>query len=372
MPRILHTADLHIDSRFESLPPEKAGLRRKELFGTMEKIISLTNENRVDLLLIAGDFLESDCVFYDTLEALAGLFAQTPARVFISPGNHDCIGPDSPYRSVGWPGNVHIFSSRRIARLDIPAMNTSVYGAAFDTPSCPRSLLSGFRSDGLLGVNLMVMHADVGGSAPQYNPVSEEELTASGLSYFAAGHIHKHSGILSAGKTLYAYPGCPEGRGFDETGEKGVILGDIGADGHALGFVPTAARRCHALTVDLTGNDPAAAALRALEGVPESDLVKLTLTGEAGADGLQTEAIGAALAGRFFHLVLLNRTRAGAGLWEGAETSSLRGLFLSQLRHRYANADSEQEKELLELAARYGLAALDNRNPPEAKAVSGI
>ena len=44
------------------------------------------------------------------------------------------------------------------------------------------------------------------------------------MDYIALGHIHKFSGIKRIGNTYYAYSGCPEGRGFDEEGDKGIIF----------------------------------------------------------------------------------------------------------------------------------------------------
>ncbi len=57
-----------------------------------------------------------------------------------------------------------------------------------------------------------------------YGPISQQDLAASGLAYAALGHIHQYSGLQRAGRTVWAYPGCPEGRGVDETGDKDVLL----------------------------------------------------------------------------------------------------------------------------------------------------
>ncbi len=48
------------------------------------------------------------------------------------------------------------------------------------------------------------------------------------MDYVALGHIHAYSGARTAGRVPYAWPGCPEGRGYDECGEKGVIIADVG------------------------------------------------------------------------------------------------------------------------------------------------
>ena len=65
-------------------------------------------------------------------------------------------------------------------------------------------------------------------------------------------------GLRRAGETWWAYPGCPEGRGFDETGEKGALLVTLDSSGAEAEFVPLAMRRYEILTADMTGDDPAA------------------------------------------------------------------------------------------------------------------
>lgn len=84
------------------------------------------------------------------------------------------------------------------------------------------------------------LHGEVGVPSSRYDPVSEEELAASGLDYAAFGHVHAFSGLRRAGDCFYAWPGCPEGRGFDETGEKGVIIADVERGGVKLRFAPSA------------------------------------------------------------------------------------------------------------------------------------
>lgn len=61
----------------------------------------------------------------------------------------------------------------------------------------------------------------------------------------------------------------------------------------------------------------------------------------------------------FFSLQLRDETRLRQDVWERAEEDSLRGIFLRKLREKYNSAQSE-ERELIEQAARWGLAALDN------------
>ena len=61
-----------------------------------------------------------------------------------------------------------------------------------------------------------------------------------------------------------------------------------------------------------------------------------------------------------FYLELQDRTTRCRDLWEHCGEDTLRGLFLRDLRQRYDAAPEEEKPRLLQ-AARFGLAALENR-----------
>ena len=113
-------------------------------------------------------------------------------------------------------------------------------------------------------IHLMTLHGDVAGQG-RYGPHPAGDIAESGLTYLALGHIHACSGLQRAGETCWAYPGCPEGRGFDETGEKGVLFVTV-EDDHTVSarFVPLAGRRYEIVEADVTGKDSAGEALRAV------------------------------------------------------------------------------------------------------------
>ena len=49
-------------------------------------------------------------------------------------------------------------------------------------------------------------------------------------------------------------------------------------------------------------------------------------------------------------------------LWARAAEDSLRGLFLRDLKSRLDSARTEEERQRITMAARFGLAALDHRD----------
>ncbi len=360
--KILHAADFHLDSPFDALSEEKAVLRRREQRDLLDRIAALANDEQVQLVLLAGDLLDSATSYFETQEVLHRAFSSINAEIFIAPGNHDYYCPKSPYAYFKFPDNVHVFSSPIVGCFALPHLGCRVWGAGFNDPYS-RPLLPGFKVPDNDMIDIMVLHGDTSGD--DYNRVREGDITASELSYLALGHLHTFSGIRQAGRTTYAYPGCPEGRGFDETGDKGVIVGTVGKDGAELRFVPTGARKYAVQSVSLTGEDDvASAALAALPQHTERDIYKLILTGEF-AGGIDTTALKDALDDRFFHLSVTDQTRPPIDIWADTGDDTLRGSFLRLLKERYDSAD-DADKAVVTRAVRYGLAALDNREEYEA------
>ena len=188
-----------------------------------------------------------------------------------------------------------------------------------------------------------------------YAPIAPEEMAGSGLHYLALGHIHQYSGLQKAGDTYWAYPGCPQGRGFDETGEKGVLLVDVDADSVSARFVPLARRRYEILSVDLTGAESALGAIEAaLPPDTQDHIYRILLTGEGETPDLA--ALERALSGRFYGLTLRDHTRLPRDLWRRREEDTLTGLFLREMQ---SLCEQEPDNEVYQLAVRFGLAALE-------------
>lgn len=360
MIRILHAADLHLDSPFEGLSEEKAALRRSEQRELLRHIAQLRAESGAQLVLLAGDLFDSLRPWPGTEEALRLALAEMDVPVFISPGNHDCFQPGGLWSRLRPPGNVHIFSSAQPKGIKLEGLGVQVWGAAFqDRSSGP--LLRGFsagREPGL--TQLLCLHGEVGAPASRYDPISEAELAESGMDYAALGHIHAFSGLRRAGDCFYAWPGCPEGRGFDETGDKGVIIADVEPGDVKLRFVPVCTRRYELLSVDA-----AELAGFSLPEGSERNIYKLTVTGEADAPP-DLAALRQRLEPACFGLRLRDATRLRRDIWERAGENSLRGEFLRRLRSRYEAAPDEAAREAVTRAVRWGLAALDGGEEAEA------
>ena len=357
MLKFIHAADFHLDSAFAALPPEKAAERRREQRQIMGRLAEAVRAWETDLVLLSGDLFDGQ-PYPETVEAVTEALAEMAVPVFLSPGNHDPFGPESPYAG-DWPGNVHIFRTPQMESVPLRSLGAMIHGAAFTAPTQEAGLLRGFAApqDGL--VHIGVLHGELGQESV-YGPVTREDIAASGLAYLALGHVHKRTEPLRFGGTTAAWPGCPEGRGFDELGEKGFYAGVLQDGQVTLRFVPLGRHRYWVLPVDVTGRDAAEAVEAALSAGAEGDLCRILLRGESS--GLDLNALQRRFAGRCEYLELRDETILPQNLWKRAEEDSLRGLFLRQLREKLESAETEAEREIIRQAARFGLAALEGRD----------
>lgn len=373
--KLLHASDFHLDSPLSGLTPEKGARRRGELREIPRRLGALAKAEGVDLVLLPGDLLDGARVHPETVRALADALGAMEVPVFIAPGNHDSYHDRSPYAAPVWPDNVHIFTAPGMEGVELPRLNCVVHGCAFTAPRREDDPLSGFSAprDGKL--HLLCLHGEVG-KAGDYAPIDPKSLEDSGAAYAALGHIH--AGVSGrAGGTLWAYPGCPEGRGFDELGPKGALvvsfdesarLAATSPDGPPaapveLGTVPVAAKfvpvckrqyRIESVNVD--------SFTQALPEGESPDLVRFLLTGESRF-APDLAALTAQAAPHFFHVELRDRTTLPTDLWARAGEETLTGLFLREMRARIEAAPGEERDKLL-LAARFGLAALEGGEDP--------
>ena len=350
--KILHSADWHLDAPISGKSEEQARFLRQELSEIPEKIADLAKKENCDLMLLAGDLFDGSYTkdsFRKVYEALAG--AKIP--VFITPGNHDYCQPNSPYKAEVWPENVYIFDYAAIETVEIPGLDCTVYGAGYEAMDCP-SLLDGFRVSGKGKWQIGVLHADATNPSSDYCPVTPQQVRMSGLHYLALGHIHKGDSFR-AGDTLCAWPGCPMGHGYDETGIKGALLVDLGQE-TSLRFLPLDGPKFFDEEVDV-GADPKQALAGKLPGVTTEDFYRITFVGYSNELDLE------ALKREFSHvknLELRDKTIPEKNLWSAVGEDSLEGMYFSIL-HDGLDTESEVLKQRIKLAAQISRQILDGQ-----------
>ena len=350
--KILHSADWHLDAPMTGRSEEQARYLRQELRKVPEKIGKLAKQEHCDLMLLAGDLFDGSYT-QDSFRAVYAALEDVKIPVFITPGNHDFCQPNSPYLAENWPENVHIFKHPAMEAVHLPTLDCTVYGAGYEAMDCP-ALLENFRAEGDSKWKIGILHGDATNTSSPYCPVNPQQVRLSGLDYLALGHIHK-SGSFRSGDALCAWPGCPMGHGYDETGIKGAILIELGDDAR-WEFRPLDTLRFYDEEVEV-GVDASQALTTLLPGVSTEDFYRVTLTGYS--DGLDIEA----LASQFAHvknLVLRDKTIPEKELWSAVGEDSLEGMYFGIL-HDGLDTESEVLQQRIKLAARISRQILDGQ-----------
>lgn len=297
--RFLHTGDLHLDSPVEGLaaeaPPDVMSVLRNATTDAWRAIVRLAITERADFIVVAGDVFEvasptllGQTRFRDGLAELAAAGIGS----FVVHGNHDPMDGRSWAPSLAFPDAVHRFGT--IAGESVPVMRDGVEIARIHGRSYPRSSVSDnyaaeFRADPSAPFSIGLLHTNVGDRPGHHNyaPCSIEDLRASGMGYWALGHIHQPGQVLADPPAYYS--GIPQGRDPGELGARGCYVVDVdGAGGVAARFVATDVVRWQPLDVsiaDLAHDDALRDACRSVidEAIAASDgrslIIRLRLTG---------------------------------------------------------------------------------------------
>ncbi len=360
--KILHCGDIHIGAE-ESFLGEKAYSRRRETLLTFEKIIDLCKDNEVKVLLIAGDLFNSNNIPKSFAEdVVSKIRTANDLTVVYAAGNHDPYNPTSLFFGLELPENLYILGGDEM-HFDFPKLNLRVYGrsfeAAFSEGKSQPSLIP--PEDGV--INISLLHGETTSDlSSRYNAITKEYIESSKMDYIALGHVHEYSGIGKIGNTYFAYSGCPEGQGFDELGQKGVLMGNIGKGICDLEFVPTA-RRLHIfekINVSETGisADSILNFLNQKYGDSfRNNLYKIELMGEVAEDiKIDTADLNVRLNEQLYFAKIKNSSTLKLDLSSVSKEPSLRGIFVKRMLKKIDEAD-ESEKPKLISALNLGLKA---------------
>lgn len=319
---ILHSADWHLDTAFASHPEKRRKRLKQELRKVPGRILELVQSHHPDLVLLSGDLLDGKGT-PESVELLRHTLRQMQVPVFISPGNHDFCAPGSAWVEESWPENVHIFTSG-LEHVVLPELGCRVYGAGYQSMDCP-PLLQDFRAEGEETYCVAVLHGDPVVRNSPCCAITAAQVRESGLDYLALGHIHK-AGSFRAGDTLCAWPGAPMGRGWDETGDKGVLLVTL-TDTSEVKTISLDVPRFFDLEVEVE-EEPRLSLEAALPAAGSEDFYRIVLTG-TGAPDLKK------LYQQFAHfpnLELYDRTEPPVPLWTDMEGDSLRTTYFRLLQ----------------------------------------
>lgn len=282
--KFVHFADLHLDTKFDSLNsikgmPEK---RRLEQRRVLKEIIEYVEINDIDVLFISGDLYEQNYIRKSSIDFLNGLFKKIPStKVFIAPGNHDPFIANSFYNTYKWNENVHIFKDE-VEKIELE--DADIYGYGFGDFYCNDSGVEDIKIENPKKVNVLITHGSLDGAGEdfkQYNPISKAKLRKIGFDYVALGHIHKPYFNDEKNQTII-YPGSPMSLGFDEQGKHGFVTGRITEEELKIEFVETDKRQFIEKGIDISNIANLEELVEMIQELPidEQNFYKIVLEGK--------------------------------------------------------------------------------------------
>ena len=351
--KIIHCADLHLDSSMSRLP-EKAPERRAELLSTFKRMINYARENSVDAIIIAGDLFDTKNVSATAKNAVRDAITGNPQIDFYYlRGNHDA---DSFLAALEvLPSNLRLFGDDWTAYAKGGIKITGAEMTGDHRRLCSSLELS--ADD----INIVVLHGQVTEStAKNAEDIDLRELRSRGIDYLALGHIHAYREWPLDSRGCCCYPGCVEGRGFDECGEHGFVLLSIDEEKKTIEsqFIPFARRRLFTVNTDISGltktTEIEEAVRAAIGDCTSDDLLKIVLTGEVDVEceknltQLETD-----LRDSFYFVKVTDETGLKIDYNDFEHDISLKGEFVRAVKARDDLSDGEKAAVI-----RYGLKAL--------------
>ncbi len=340
--KLIHCADLHLDSPMEAnLPAEKARERKNEILSTFAKLVRLADESEVSAILISGDLFDSTHITKKTESYVLELIRSHPNLYFFYlAGNHD--RGNVLHRLEEKPENLCLFDD---------GWRSYTFGEVTITGSekpVPDTLK--LRPDTL---NIVLMHGQerAGKGVGGEDIIRFATLKNKHIDYLALGHLHEYRTAKIDDRCLACYAGCLEGRGFDECGHKGYVLIETQNNRITHRFIPIARRELHTVECDITGFssqlDLEERLLNAVEGIPSSDLVKAVLVGNCPPEALKDTAhLASVLSERFYFAKLRDNTRLLIRPEDYRNDISLKGEFVRRVMASNLSA-SEKERVIV-------------------------
>ena len=216
--RILHTSDLHIIS-----PGDIA-------CQSLDRLVNLSNQAGMDLVIIAGDLFDSNVVDEELLLSVIEQFKAIKAPTVILPGNHDCLMPGSVFdKDAIWSSilNIHIFKAIAGETFFFNDLGISVWGkpnSSFTSQSRPMTGIPEFQENGYWHIG--VAHGYYAGTdlhLPYSYQIAEDEIASSNHDYIALGHSVAFRDVCLEPVKAY-YSGSPSESNI-------VALVDLSKDG---------------------------------------------------------------------------------------------------------------------------------------------
>ena len=352
--KIIHCADVHLGSSLTTnYDTNTARIRQAELFATFSNMLDYAEKNDIKAIIIAGDLFDKDngikTVKTNVMKAIS---SHKDISVYYLKGNHD---NDSEMDEI--PENLFVFGDEW-TKYSI-GENKSIIISGVELNRGNKGIVYNALSLEPENYNIVVLH----GQQSKYDAKEEAEiinlkaLQNKNIDYLALGHIHSYSESRLDNRGVYCYPGCLEGRGFDEPGKHGFVLLDV--DEATLEakrtFVPFAKREVFHEEVDVSNTTTSFEVSELLKkriqalGCTQDDIVEFVLVGNVPIDyEIDETFIKQQLQDNVYYLKLKNRVSIKVDYSQFELDESLKGEFV-RLVYADDSLTDEEKNEIIKV-----------------------
>ena len=403
MVRLIHTADLHLDSAFSSrFSKEEAEERRRNLLIAWNKLLQYGIERKVQAILISGDLFDSPVVSRSTMEIFLSSIRKNPEiSFFYLRGNHDTkntfrfrddlpknlflfskegkkyrlkeklvlLGqefygterrnefPEEPYgteRRSEFPEESYGTESL----LELPEEPEELVEEELLSPSSSKEAVQSIWNLKEEDCNILMLHGTLRDGGPEVQNeqgISLKQLSRYPIHYLALGHIHQRA-EGKCGSLNYIYPGCLQGRGFDEEGEKGFYYVEIEEETKEIKaeFVPLKEGAFRIIPLFLSEEDGTLDAEEKIreslkkEGAEAKDSVRIILKGEKRAgEERNLRYLEKQLEEEYAYIEIKEETKLKLRKEEFIHEKGLKGEFLRMVSESESLSEEEKEKLMI-------------------------
>lgn len=348
--KFIHTADVHLGSQLNlNASADIIKERRAEIRTTFKNIVELAKREGATAILLSGDVFDGVRALKKDKEFFYNVVKNNPSIDFLYlRGNHDILEgfeesyPNLKLFSDDW--TYYEYGDTIIAGIEMTNANAN-------------SMYQSLKLDESK-TNVVMLHGQVADTTGN-GLIHVVKFKDKNIDYLALGHVHSNKIGKIDNRGVYAYSGCPEGRGYDETGKKGVYLLDVENGKVNNIFIETAIREISLLSVDCTGLKDAYeiySRIKEIGKLNAKNLYRIELYGEVDfdTDGIEEE-LSKYLSGECYLNSIKDKTVRKIDVSSLEGDVSLKGEFLRQVSK--SDLTSEDKKRIISL----GLKALSGR-----------
>lgn len=364
--KLLHTADIHLGAKFLFLG-NRASEQREQIKKTFENTVNSAIEKGVNLFVISGDLFDSSFPSLQTVLFVKDqLFklADNNIKVAVIPGNHDRVEIGSVWSqdlSEGDP-NIYIFNNINKKEWVLNDLGLTIYGVVNTLKKSKESPLKEVKKNSKTKFHIALIHGSVTyvkGIKDANFPISEQDVSASGMNYIALGDWHGYLDV-SKGATKAWYSGAPEMIGPDQLNSRNVLLVEIDDQGVRVSPTKIGMRSIEVVEVDLSTIQTIEELVNKLVIGADKDLVRIIkLKGVKKLElNLDLDELKAVLADKFFYVDIKDESSVVLNDSELAKYSNqfLVGRFIELMQQKKISAVN---KEIFDEAVQLGVSLLN-------------